>query len=123
AGHLIERHHDFAAMLLDGGERGVRIVRLDVERHMRMAWRRAAHAATDALAGRLDHAVVHRVVGVDLPTEHRAIEVPQSLAIGTSHLEPDDGKWHLNYSSLPNRCCHASAPVWRRVSRRQTSRS
>jgi len=78
---VFRTHQAGAAELLDPLERGLDVVDLDVERDAVLPRFHVAEDATadaDTTLGVVvrvrDHAVAHRVVGVDLPAEQRGVE-------------------------------------------------
>src|SRR4051794_17861442 len=85
-----------AAQLLGLGQGGADVVDLNVEGDIAVALLAGADAAADAgpVLGRGDHAVVHGVVGVDVPAEEVAVVALELLGVGANHLEVDDGVSH-----------------------------
>src|SRR5207245_505142 len=95
-GDVHRPHHRFTSQLFSLVEVGLGIVDLDIKRDMTGSVGRRADAPGDgAVATRVNHAVVHRVVRIDLPIEQLAEELLEPLAVLADDLEVDDRITHV----------------------------
>src|ERR1700730_18064917 len=95
SGHIHRRHDGLAAPTLRVVKGSLEVGDLHVPGEMLVAIGRGADATGDAPFGRLDHPVVHGVVGVDLPPEERRVERLKRSGVRTCDLEVNDRVCHV----------------------------
>ena len=114
--HDVHRAHDAGSAEAFGLlQPGLDVVHLDVEGGVALAVRPGTDSAADPDAVGVGvplpgyQAVVHRVVRIDLPTEHVRVEALKPVPVLPDHLEVHNRLTHLLLLSAPHGRLHQSA--------------